>query len=151
MVCSNVFVALKKKADQQEFVFTASCLSKSPQGCNEEAKAKCKEDWGLGGKIHIMKRTTVQRDTVKTCYEATYGERLVELVSESLLLINAVLALGKVPGRMPESVSHKETCFFSSLRLHEPSGEAKIAELLDERRTLVEAKLCKVTSVADVI
>lgn len=54
MVCSNVFVALKKKDDQQEFRFSASCLPKSPQGCNEEAKAKCKEDWGLGGKYEAV-------------------------------------------------------------------------------------------------
>ena len=48
---------------------------------------------------------------VKTCYEATNGEGRSEFVSDGLLLINALLALGKVPGHMTESVSRKETCF----------------------------------------
>ena len=61
--------------------------------------------------VFIKKRVTSLCDTVKTCYEATNGEGRLEFVSDSLLLINALLALGKVPGHMTESVSRKETCF----------------------------------------
>lgn len=54
MVCSNVFVALKKKDDQQEFAFSASCLPKSPQGCNEVANANCKTSWGMTGEYKAV-------------------------------------------------------------------------------------------------
>lgn len=56
-------------------------------------------------------------DTVKTCYEATYGEekalentRFACRIS-SPLLNNALLALGKVPGPEAASASHKDTSF----------------------------------------
>ena len=50
-------------------------------------------------------------DTVKTCYEATYGEMTFELGFESPFLNNALLALGKVPGPEVESVFRKEVRF----------------------------------------
>ena len=56
-------------------------------------------------------------DTVKTCYEATNGEeRLLEntrfaCLNSSLLLNNALLALGKVPGPEAESASRKDASF----------------------------------------
>ena len=66
---------------------------------------------------------------MKTCKEAINGEGCPEFVSDSLLLINALLALGKVPGHMTESVSRKETCFSRVF------GSMSPAEVLDERRT----------------
>ena len=75
-----------------------------------QALYDCLFDWRIKT-VFKKERVTSLCDAVKTCYEATNGEGCPEFVSDSLLLINALLALGKVPGHMTESVSRKETCF----------------------------------------
>ena len=64
-----------------------------------------------------MRRVAALCDTVKICYKGIYGEEVpLEIQrfacqNSSLLLNNALLALGKVPGPEAESASREEASF----------------------------------------
>ena len=85
-------------------------------------------------------------DTVKTCYEATHGEDSAfentcsACGNSSLLLNNALLALGKVPGPEAESASREDASFSRVF------WRRSVLQSWTREGRFVEAKLCKLTS-----
>ena len=99
---------------------------------------------GLLAKYKTVVRVPLLCDTVKTCYEATYGGRSFEFFSQQRFV-----GFGKSPrtrGRKCQVV--KRQVFLESPR---PSEEATSQSCWTREGPFVEAKLCNVTSMADVI